>query len=241
MLVFYTFCAWWNRLFSGCVVSNDEAELLWLKSSFRRGKTDRIERFLECGGNPNLGIDNGYPLLVQVVEYHNTHAVELLLKNKDILITERSGDFNALCTAAFNGYPDITKLILAQGIEVDSVWMHSTTALHEACMMRCGHPCPAWDITDEVFSPAEVNRFIECASILIEAGADVNAVCHDWPGPVCGFTPLHFACEAGCLPMAKLLVKHGADTRLKDEDGRTPLDLAIELNKSDIRDYLEAL
>ena len=56
------------------------------------------------------------------------------------------------------------------------------------------------------------------ALLLIKSGADLNAFSHDTQS-----TPLHTACAYGYLRGVKLLLKYGADTRVKDKNGRTPL------------------
>lgn len=220
---------------------NDEPEMLWLESTFKRGSTNRLKEFLRSGGDPNLDCCLGSSILNRAVWFHNVQATEILLEHGAKPYSDDPWDFNTLCNAAFNGYPDIVKLLLDQGVEVDSVWMQSTTALHEACMMRCGHPCPAWDIKDKPHSQGELDRFLECATLLIDAGADVNAICLDWPGPTEGFTPLHFAVEANCLPMVKLLIDNGADIHITEDEGKTPHELACEYGRTEIADYLASL
>ena len=60
----------------------------------------------------------------------------------------------------------------------------------------------------------------EVVSVLLEAGADVNAVNQNthW-----GTTPLHAAAHANQAAIAKLLLDRGADTKAKDMEGRTPM------------------
>lgn len=51
-------------------------------------------------------------------------------------------------------------------------------------------------------------------------------------------TPLHYAVISMSLPVVKILVDNGADCNLKNEDGNTPLDIAIKLNLTAITKYL---
>jgi ankyrin repeat protein len=63
---------------------------------------------------------------------------------------------------------------------------------------------------------------LEAADVLIQNGADVNAVNH------MGETPLHRGAWKNHLGICKLLIEHGASPSrtLNNKDGKTPLDLA---------------
>ena len=54
------------------------------------------------------------------------------------------------------------------------------------------------------------------AGLLIDAGADVNAVCEH------GTTAAHLACSWGHEDLLKLLGEAGADLSIRDSDGMTP-------------------
>lgn len=72
--------------------------------------------------------------------------------------------------------------------------------------------------------------------LLIDAGFDVNAV-----GPRNGYTPLHDAVWGNNLPALKILVANGGDITIEGLDGNTPLEKAIDENKSDIVAYLKSI
>jgi ankyrin repeat protein len=61
---------------------------------------------------------------------------------------------------------------------------------------------------------------LEVVSVLLSAGADVNA--HNNNGHW-GTTPLHAAAHANQTAIAKLLIEHGAEVNAKDLSGKTPL------------------
>ena len=54
------------------------------------------------------------------------------------------------------------------------------------------------------------------AKVLIDAGADVNAICEH------GTTAMHLACSWGHEDLAALIGSSGADLGIKDGDGMTP-------------------
>lgn len=65
-----------------------------------------------------------------------------------------------------------------------------------------------------------MNSSYDQVKMLIERGADVNAVCHD------GSTPLHAACDMGGMEVIEYLLKHGAIPNTKDRQGHTPFSWA---------------
>ena len=66
------------------------------------------------------------------------------------------------------------------------------------------------------------------ATLLIDAGADVNATDRR------GWTPLHSTVYWGHNEIAELLLANGAQVNAKAGDGRTPLDWAEQLGAEDI-------
>jgi ankyrin repeat protein len=111
--------------------------------------------------------------------------------------------FQALGLAAFFRQPDVVRLLLDRGAEVDAIARNeqiNTTALQAAAASGDN----------------------ESARLLIDAGADVNAA---QPG---GFTPLHAAAANGNRELVELLLERGADPGARVDDGRTPADLARE-------------
>ena len=54
-----------------------------------------------------------------------------------------------------------------------------------------------------------------------------------------GFTPLHLSIISKSSRIALKLLQNGADTSLKDSNGRTPLEFAINKGEDNIKDILE--
>lgn len=80
-------------------------------------------------------------------------------------------------------------------------------------------------------------RLIKAASVLIDAGANINAQNR------LGDTPLHLACSPlekknseKWLEIAKLLLNAGANRGAKNKEGKTPLDVAKQ--KMDVESYM---
>ncbi len=64
--------------------------------------------------------------------------------------------------------------------------------------------------------------------LLVYDGADIN---EEYNG---GYTPLFWACIRGHVEIVKYLVDKGANTKIKDASGKTPLDRARKGNCKEI-------
>ena len=64
-------------------------------------------------------------------------------------------------------------------------------------------------------------------------GSDINSRDNN------GMTPLHWPCRCGYLKIVHLLITHGADINIADNEGNIPLDLANVINQPKISDMIE--
>ncbi|XP_076975759.1 ankyrin repeat and LEM domain-containing protein 1 [Tamandua tetradactyla] len=78
-------------------------------------------------------------------------------------------------------------------------------------------------------------RALRCLGALLRAGGDPNARSTE------ALTPLHVAAAWGCRRGLELLLSHGADPALRDQDGLRALDLAVEQGHQDCARFLRAL
>jgi len=108
---------------------------------------------------------------------------------------------------------ECVRVLLDHGADVDS-WGWGTVALHWPCM----------------------NGNLATAKLLIERGADVNAVADDWAA---GATPLHFAAAGGFDAIVRALLEGGADPRCLDKNGRSPRDRAIQFGHESTAELLQ--
>jgi ankyrin repeat protein len=123
--------------------------------------------------------------------------------------------FHPLGLAAFFRQPDVVRLLLDRGAEVDAI----------ACNER---------IHTTALQAAAASGDNESARLLIDAGADVNTA---QPG---GFTPLHAAAANGNRELVELLLERGADPGARLDDGRTPVELVPESGQPTIAALLTA-
>jgi ankyrin repeat protein len=142
--------------------------------------------------------------------YRKDYAALKRLLNKDTInATDEEGGLTLLMlavSAAEDTDPVIVKLLIERGADVNCVESSErTTALHLA----------ARDLRKDIIE------------LLLAAEADVNA--QDFRG----FTPLHYIVMAPDprRPLVDLLLNHGADPHLKENNGRSPKEFADEIGE----------
>jgi ankyrin repeat protein len=134
----------------------------------------------------------------------NVPAVRALLKVSGVDIDEEvleGGDFNALQTAAAWQSPEVVKLLIDAGADVNKYDV---------------------DLTTPPLHLAAENGDAMIAMLLIKAGAEVNLADMD------GKTPLWFAVDSHNMQMVSMLVRSGAhvDIAPYDDDDMSPMEMA---------------
>ena len=136
------------------------------------------------------------------------------LRDDASVINSRSKDgFTALHFACFFGQPGAARLLIESGAAVDAVATNPT------------HVMP--------LHSAASSRNLEAACLLLERGAPVNA------RQQAGWVPIHAAAQNGDRPMVELLLKHHADPKLANDQGKTAAMAAREKGHAEIATLLE--
>ena len=180
--------------------------------------------------------DQGVPAIMVAIYYDRRDVTALLIQSGakvDLAIAAALGDmkrlvkmleakpaldqhstdgWTALHMAAYFGRKDAVKLLLEAGAPIRA---RSSNAMNN-------HPIHA----------AAAGKRPEIVSILIAAGADVNAT------QAGGFTPLHAAAQNGDVDMAKELLANGANSNIRADNGQLPLDLALGQGHKPLVDIL---
>jgi uncharacterized protein len=129
-------------------------------------------------------------------------------------VNSRSADgFTALHFACFFGQPESASLLIESGAAVDAVAANPTTVmpLHSAASARN----------------------LEAVRLLLEHSAPVNARQQG------GWAAIHAAAQNGDGAMVELLLKHHADPKLANDEGKTPAMVAREKGHEEIAVLLE--
>ena len=128
--------------------------------------------------------------------------------------------FTPLALAAHFGHLEVMRLLIDRGADMNRVASHrlAVTPLHAALF----------------------GRQVDAALLLIERGANVALARGGSGWKRAGWTPLHYAAGLGFSTLVQPLLDRGADPSCPDEDGKTPLDVAIDASHSGIADVLRS-
>jgi RNA polymerase sigma factor (sigma-70 family) len=143
-----------------------------------------------------------------------------LVRDAPLLDTDSPEGFTPLALAAHFGHLEVMRLLIDRGADVNRIATHrlAVTPLHAALF----------------------GRQVDAALLLIERGADVTLARGGSGWKRAGWTPLHYAAGMGFSTLVQPLLDRGADPTRADEEGKTPLDVAIDANHSSIADALRS-
>ena len=139
---------------------------------------------------------------------------ELLDANPSLLNAYSADGFTSLHLAVFFRRPEVTRLLLDRGAEVNLVSRNDMRVmpLHSAI----------------------AGRDTESSRLLVEHGADVNAASHE------GWRPLHGAADHGDATLVQLLLAAGADPNARTDAGETPADTAARAGHAQLAELLRS-
>jgi cytohesin len=138
------------------------------------------------------------PSLLAIALRRGYREMSLFLIEAGAPLDVMDGSYTLLHDAARGGDPQLIRLLVERGLDVNAKDRYSDTPICDI----------AW------------NGKPEAIAALVELGADVN-----WQG-VNGQTPLHHAVRNNQRETVRLLLAAGADPSLSDGKGETPLELS---------------
>ncbi|XP_044729331.1 uncharacterized protein LOC123292680 [Chrysoperla carnea] len=152
----------------------------------------------------NINMEVGESLSLAVRAGYR-EIVEILLQNAAFINIKYPEDVTPLHLATQRNHKEIVNLLIMKGFDVDAMNIHKLTALHLAAQE--GHAV--------------------VAKILIAKGANVNVANVE-------NTSLHLAAMHGHVNIIKILLSNGAKIDVKDNQNRTPLELAVYHSQLDV-------
>ncbi len=135
---------------------------------------------------------------------------DLLNQGVDVNCRNNSGG-TCLHIACQNNYLEIAEMLIKRGVDVNLLTIDGWTALH--------------------FSAQK--GYLELSSLLINANIKLDVA-----GIRYRRTALHYAADQGEDKVVNLLLKSGAKSDLKDINGQTPLDIALQKSHQKVIDIL---
>ncbi|MGH0145825.1 UNVERIFIED_CONTAM: hypothetical protein FKN15_026718, partial [Acipenser sinensis] len=240
--------------YNACVNATDTWAFTPLHEAAQKGKTQLCALLLAHGANASLTnqegqspldlvtTDDARALLTaamppsalpscykpQVITgYNNLEVAEYLLQHGAEVNSQDKGGLIPLHNAASYGHVDVAALLIKYNACVNATDTWAFTPLHEAaqkgktqlCALLLAHGADASLTNQEGQSPLDLVTHVDVAALLIKYNACVNAT-DTW-----AFTPLHEAAQKGKTQLCALLLAHGADASLTNQEGQSPLDL----------------
>lgn len=209
-----------------------------------------VELLIGAGAEVN-SVDDviGATPLHAAAQFGQLKTAQLLL-DKGAKVNARTGDSRTpLHFAAGSASTEMITLLLDQGADIDAVQeKHPSQSTPLAWAVQFGKidnlklllkrganlKATFFSMGATALHYAAMNRQVESAQALIEAGLEVNA-----PDKV-GSTPLMVAVMSGALEVVKLLIEKGADLNAKGQGGLTPLMVAARMNNAAMVSLLKA-
>jgi ankyrin repeat protein len=210
------------------------------------GNSAMVRKLLDHGANPNHVQRTGETILMIAARAGSADAVRALLeRNANPNIAEPQLRLNALMIAAAEGHTDVVRLLIEYKADIAARSRigaapsrkmpcvgQTGCGSHGVGIVRGGLPEQGYrpptpgDMTPLMFAAREGH--VDSARLLLDAGADVNAVDQNQ------ITPLFMAISNNRIPMARFLIERGANIHATDWYGRTPLFAAVEMRNVDL-------
>jgi ankyrin repeat protein len=179
-----------------------------------------IEKLLKAGADANSVSTEGETALMTAARAGDIASVKVLLDHgADIDAKESWHGETALMWAAAEKHPALMKTLIARGADVNArsnanKWERQVTSEPRDKWLPMGA------LTPLMFSARQ--GCTDCEKVLLDAGADKNAVDPD------GISAMLLAIINGHYDSADFLLSQGADPNLADKTGRTALYSAVD-------------
>lgn len=187
--------------------NNNDSSIMKLLCCASENKPEEIKALIESGYDVDQRFDNGTTSLMMACCEDACDSVKMLISlGADINATDANGQ-TPLIYASMKNSENSAKLLLAEkNIELEKKDITGSTALLRAVHCSCH----------------------EIIQLLIQAGADINAV------NFYGESVLIHSIIKKEWSAATELIKHGADVNYSDKMGRTPLIVAAKYGNTEI-------
>ncbi|KAM4860497.1 2-5A-dependent ribonuclease [Thomomys bottae] len=205
-----------RRLLEGGADPNESEEWGWtpLHNAVQLGLEDMVRLLLRHGADPHRRKKNGATPFLMAAIAGDVHLLQIFLEEGADVNQCDSNGFTAFMEAAGYGRADAVRFLFGKGAEVNL----RRVAKEDQRLLGKGGATALMDAAER--GHVEVVRIL-----LEEMGAEVNA--RDNMGRNALIHAL-LSCSDEVEEVTRLLLRHGADVRVRGEKGKTPLILAVE-------------
>lgn len=235
----------------GAEINTEQNENSYLPfiSAVYGGNVQIIRLLLDHGADATFKLKDGFTAIHVALSLEKNHVETLAevlsceqLDVNEKITNEKGEPITAIHMAAERGEPQLIRMLIDRGADINVVTSHMRTPLIIACQHNMQEAAvelieQGADVTARTedgttaLHLASANSF-EIVQMLIERGADVNAVTVS--GDLQGATPLHIACEFGQTEIASLLIEKGANINSRLHNGQPPLINACKSGNAEI-------
>ena len=210
-----------------------------LAEAARTGSKDACKRLLELGADTNIKNKYGLTPLSLAADKGYTEICKLLIEHgADIYIKDDEGN-TLLHRAIHDKNIELCKLLIEHRADTNIKNNEGTTPLHFAmergsidiCKLLFEHNAHVNIKNNEgipALTMATIKGHIDICKLLIDHGADINAQIDNT-----GLTALHYTAIVSnnhkSNDICRLLLERGAKVNIKDNNGETPLNIAVKL------------
>jgi uncharacterized protein len=203
------------------------------------GSAPMIELLLKAGADANAVVTEGETALMTVARTGNVDAAKVLIAHgADVNAKEQWRQQTPLMWAAAESHPAMMQELIAHGADVNARqitwhWERQVTSEPREKWLPLG------GLTPLLFAARQ--GCLDCAKILVQSGADINAADPD------NISPMLMALINGHYDVAGFLIDKGADPNIADANGRTALYSAVDdhtmpaSNRPSPKEYEETL
>jgi ankyrin repeat protein len=185
------------------------------------GNAEILKLLLDAGANADSPNPEGQTALMAVARTGNVAAAQLLIDHgATIDAKEKWGGQTALMWASARRHPEMMKLLIAKGADVNARSINRDYQRHVTAEGRPKN-LDTGGLTPLLYAARE--NCLACVKVLLDKGADINL-----PDPD-GVSPLQVAIMNANWDLAKQLIVAGADVNQWDMYGEAPLYTAIGL------------
>jgi ankyrin repeat protein len=194
-----------------------------LAEAVKLGDARLVKMLLDAGSGPEGANDDGQSALMLAIKNGDLALVQMLVNaGANVNTVEKVQDQTPLMWAAATNQnaEEMVKLLISKGANVkarakSTDWPAQMTSEPRAQYHSYGGLTP--------LQYAARNGCYYCVEALVGSGADVNL-----PNNLEGITPLMTALDSSHNDVAKLLLDRGANPKVWDIYGRTPLYIAVD-------------